>query len=154
MELSTWLFRLQCHQQDTGNHNISELVSLIHSPPPQLWSESEPLSETHIKAIKSWLDGCLLLFHYFNGLEHHQIAYQYIQLAYARLQSITANPHTQIELRYWGAAYLDQLTVMMLEFCQRQPEWQQESNQLIELHIAFMAPLGELNMRNRDQRRF
>ncbi|MGO2498242.1 MAG: hypothetical protein ACTH6I_09480 [Vibrio litoralis] len=74
-------------------------------------------------------------------------------MAYARLQSITANPHTQVELRYWGAAYLDQLTVMMLEFCQRQPEWQQESYQLIELHIAFMTPLGELNMRNRDQSR-
>ncbi len=34
MELSIWLFRLQCQQQDTSSHNISELVSLIHSPPP------------------------------------------------------------------------------------------------------------------------
>lgn len=148
MELSTWLFRLQCQQQDTDFHNISELVSLIHSPPPELWNET--LSDIHIRSFNFWLDGCLQLFHYFDELEHHQLAYQYIQLAYARLQSITANPHTHVELRYWGAAYLDQLTVMMVEYCQRKPEWEQESYQVIELHIAFMTPLGELNMRNRD----
>lgn len=144
MELNTWLFRLKCQQQTDHFHNISELVSLIHSPPPTLWSE------THAQAITLWLDGCLQLFRYFNECEHHQLAYQYLQLAYARLQSITANPHTQIDLRYWGANQLDRLTVIMLECCQTQPECQKESQQVIELHIAFMTSLGELNMKSKE----
>lgn len=147
MELSTWLFRLQHNQQDTDCRHVSDLVSLIHSPPPSLWSES--VSEVHIKALTLWLDGCIHLFHHFEKHNQHKLAYQYLQLAYARLQSITANPHIQVELRYWGATCLDQLTVMMLEFCQKWPEWQQEGDQVIELHIAFMTPLGGLNMRNK-----
>lgn len=141
MQLDTWLFRLK--QQNSGTYNISELVKLIHNPPTALWSDYQ------YPAIASWLEGCLKLSQYFDDLGHHTLAYQYIQMAYARLQSITADPHADLELRYWGAAHLDQLTVVMIEFCQRHKGWGEECYQAIELHIAFMTPLGELNMRER-----
>lgn len=139
MELNTWLFRLK--QQNTDIYNVSELVNLIHHPPSSLWENHQ------YQAMASWLEGCLKLSHYFEDLGHHQLAYQYIQMAYARLQRIAVDPHSELNLRYWSAANLDQLTVAMIEFCQKQRDWNNESKQAIELHIAFMTTLGALNMR-------
>ncbi|WP_105901096.1 hypothetical protein [Vibrio gangliei] len=143
MQLDTWLFRLR--QQNTQANSMSELVKLIHQPPYCIWKQYQ------FKTISAWLEGCLKLSSYFDELGHSEQAYQYIQLAYARIQSMTADPHADLELRYWGAAYLDQLTVAMIEFCQSHQGWGNECYQAIELHIAFMTPLGELNMRERPR---
>ncbi|WP_017025485.1 hypothetical protein [Vibrio rumoiensis] len=149
MELITWLEQMQKCYQQRNIHTISDLVSLIHSPPESLWRPQH--SHAQVKAIEIWLDGCMKIFQYFQDLDHEKLAYQYIELAYARIQSVTANPHSSLELRYWGANKLDRLTILMLECCQTQSDCQQASDQVIELHVAFMSQLGEINMHQPDQ---
>lgn len=149
MELITWLEHMQKWYQREHKSSISDLVSLIHSPPDMLWQPHH--SHVQLKAIEIWLDGCMKIFQYFQELSHEKLAYQYIELAYGRIQSITANPHSSLELRYWGAHKLDQLTVLMLECCQSQPDCVEASDQVIELHVAFMSQLGEINMHQHNQ---
>ncbi|MFA0196199.1 transcriptional regulator, partial [Vibrio artabrorum] len=68
-------------------------------------------------------------------------AYQYLMFAYGKLQAVTCNPKAEPALQEWCIQRIQHLCVLALEFANQQPEprWQEESKQLIESHVRFMA---------------
>lgn len=137
-ELDTWVEQMGRWYQHRKHDQGNQLESLILSPPDQVWGPL--ISDQQSKAIACWLDGCLRIFNH-SRYDSPDKAYQYLQLAYSKLQYVVSNPNSQIELKDWCMKRIQNLTVLSLEFCnqQNQHRWQAESAELIESHVQFMA---------------
>ena len=147
-EIGDW-YQNRKHDQDEHKQN-EQLQRLILAVPDNIWGPE--VTELQSKAIACWLDGCLRIF---QGLRYQQPkqAYQYLQLAYAKLQAAACQPLADLELKDWSMKRLQHLTVLALEFCNQQDQqsWQLESNQIIETHIEFMTAHPWNEDRKHDQ---
>lgn len=148
--LNIWLEQIELWYQTRKHDQGSNLESLILYPPDQVWGPI--ISERQSKAIACWLDGCLRLFQY-QRYQRPDKAYQYLQFAYSKLQQVTINPQSELELKDWCMKRMQNLIVLSLEFCTQQPNerWQAESSLLIENHVRFMAAQQWNEPRKYDQ---
>lgn len=151
-QLDTWVNQISQWYHTRKHDQGEQLESLILSAPEDVWGPM--ITETQSKAIACWLDGCLRIFQHCR-YQQPQKAYQYIQLAYSKLQWVVTRPTSELDLKDWCMKRMQHLTVLSLEFCNQQPDdvWQSESNQLIENHVQFMASQrwNEAQQRNDDQ---
>ncbi len=130
-----------------------ELEVLILNTPTELWGPE--VNEMQSAAIGYWLDGCLQIYLQ-TRYSAPEKAYQYLQLAYSRLQQVACNPVNELNLRDWCMKRLQHLAVLSLEFCnqQTQASWQTRSHQLIEAHVHFMAAQSWNETRKDDQGKY
>tara|TARA_Y100001956_G_C4084419_1_gene169940 strand:+ start:432 stop:905 length:474 start_codon:yes stop_codon:yes gene_type:complete len=152
MKLDTWVDQMG-EWYKTRKHDQEEtLESLILCVPQAVWGPM--ITEQQSKAIACWLDGCLRIYQH-NHYEKPDKAYQYLQLAYSKLQQVVSNPASELELKDWCMKRLQHLAVLTLEFCNQQEHtsWQLESDQLIESHVNFMAAQSWNEPRINDQGR-
>ncbi len=137
-ELNRWVDAISEWYEERKHDQVEKLEPLILTPPDSIWGPT--ITDTQSKAIACWLDGCLRLYKA-NQFCAQQKAFQFLQLAQARLQSVVSDPMSELDLKDWCMKRLQHLTVLSLEFCNQQDgkQWQSESNQLIEAHVHFMA---------------
>lgn len=149
-QLDTWVEQIGNWYKHRKHDQGNQLESLILSPPDQIWGPL--ISDQQSKAIACWLDGCLRIFND-SRYERPDKAYQFLQLAYSKLQQVVSKPESQIELKDWCMKRIQNLTVLSLEFCNQQGQhhWQAESVELIESHVQFMAAHAWNEPRNNDQ---
>ncbi|MCG9579949.1 transcriptional regulator [Vibrio tubiashii] len=149
-QLDTWVEQIGIWYQHRKHDQGSNLESLILSPPEQIWGPL--ISDQQSKAIACWLDGCLRIFNHAR-YDAPDKAYQFLQLAYSKLQNVVSNPASELELKDWCMKRMQHLTVLSLEFCNQQSHcsWQEESHQLIDAHVQFMAAHAWNEPRNDDQ---
>lgn len=150
MKLDTWVNEISDWHQKRKHDQEKHLQVLILNVPDAVWGPS--ITELQSKAIACWLDGCLRIFHAFR-YQDPKLAYQYLQLAYAKLQATVSQPMAEIELKDWSMKRMQHLTVLSLEFCnqQQQHHWQLESNKIVETHVEFMAAHAWNEERKHDQ---
>ncbi|MFM2587490.1 transcriptional regulator [Vibrio sp. TBV020] len=137
-ELDTWVNQISQWYENRKHDQGCQLESLILSVPDEVWGPM--ITDTQSKAIACWLDGCLRVYQHAQYQDAEK-AFQYLQLAYSKLQNVVSTPASELELKDWCMKRLQHLAVLSLEFCNQQTrsEWQQESHQLIESHVQFMA---------------
>lgn len=147
MTLHCWLESVKGWYQPNHSHDFSELVTLIQQTPSSMMNELD--NETGSEALAYWLDACFRLTKYYQHQGYNEQAFGYIQLSYAKLQAVVCDASYSAELKRWSLKKLDRIIVAMVEFCQHQtdPQWQQESVQLINLHVAFMESQQHLNLK-------
>lgn len=152
-ELGTWVDQMSQWYETRKHDQGHQLESLILSVPDSVWGPN--ITETQSKAIACWLDGCLRIFQHTQYNEPDK-AFQYLQLAYAKLQHVVSTPSSELELKDWCMKRLQHLAVLGLEFCNQQTrsDWQQESHQLIESHVQFMASHAWNESQSRDLRNY
>ena len=112
MTLDNWVSHIDTWYQ-TQKHDQG-IETLVLSVPDEVWGPE--ISELQSKAIACWLDACLRIFH-FERYSQPDKAYQYLQLAYSKLQLCACNPETELTLKDWCMKRLQNLTVLSLEFC-------------------------------------
>ncbi|WP_295899112.1 transcriptional regulator [uncultured Vibrio sp.] len=138
MNLDSWVKDMEFWYQSRKHDQVELLEPLILNTPKQVWGPT--INTVQSKAIACWLDACLRVFER-NRYSACDKAFQYLQLAYSKLQQVASNPLSETELKDWALKRIQHLIVLTLEFCNQQSsgEWQRQSNQLIEAHIHFMA---------------
>ncbi|MEZ9232147.1 transcriptional regulator [Vibrio amylolyticus] len=138
MNLDSWVSDMEFWYQSRKHDQVELLEPLILNPPQQVWGPT--INTVQSKAIACWLDACLRVFES-NRYHACDKAFQYLQLAYSKLQHVASNPLAETELKDWALKRLQHLIVLLLEFCnQNTPgDWQAQSHQLIEAHVHFMA---------------
>lgn len=138
MTLDTWSKQIETWYKTRKHDQEETLESLLLSAPDSVWGPT--ITPHQSKAIAAWLDGCLRIY-YHCQYQNSQKAYQYLQLAYSQLQRVVCNPDSELALKDWCMKRLQHLAVLTLEFCNQQKPtgWQEESHQLIESHVQFMA---------------
>ncbi len=150
MQLDTWVEQIHDWYQKRKHDQDETLRSLILSVPESVWGPN--ITDLQSKAIACWLDGCLRVFH---GVRYQDsdLAYQYLQLAYSKLQAVVCDSRSEMALKDWCMKRMQHLTVLALEFCNQQDtsQWNTESHQLIESHVHFMAAQSWNEARNDDQ---
>ncbi|RTZ17908.1 transcriptional regulator [Vibrio aquaticus] len=137
-QLDTWVNQISQWYHTRKHDQGVQLESLILSAPEDVWGPM--ITETQSKAIACWLDGCLRIFQH-SRYEQPSKAYQYLQLAYSKLQWVVTRPSSELDLKDWCMKRMQHLAVLSLEFCNQQSDdhWQHESHLLIETHVQFMA---------------
>ncbi|WP_192891579.1 transcriptional regulator [Vibrio bathopelagicus] len=149
-ELDTWLERIGDWYKDRKHDQVDRLEPLILTPPDALWGPL--ITDEQSKGIACWLDGCLRIFDH-SRYDSPNKAYQFLQLAYGKLQQVVSNPASEMELKDWCMKRMQHLAVLSLEFCNQQSHsgWQEQSHQLINAHVQFMAAHAWNEPRNNDQ---
>lgn len=142
LSLNNWVEKISVWYQSGKHDQVRELISLIIDPPNAIWGPQ--INTLQSKAIACWLDGNLRLFNHYQSQGEADIAYQYLSFAYAKLQAVICNPLTDIELKRWSVQRIQQLTVVMLEFCNQQSEqrWNEESMVQVDNHVSFMLAIA------------
>lgn len=138
MTLDTWIDQMEAWYETRKHDQEETLESLILSAPHTVWGPI--VTPRQSKAIACWLDGCLRIYHH-SQYRSTEKAYQYLQLAYSQLQNVVCEPRSELALKDWCMKRMQHLAVLTLEFCNQQhpAKWQQQSHQLIEAHVQFMA---------------
>lgn len=148
MTLQTWQSHVSQWYESGQLHKIDNLIPLVHSPPEEIWGPS--ITDAQSKAIACWLDGCLRINRHYVHADEAKKAYSYLNFAYAKLQSVSCHPLSEIDLKSWALKRLEHLIVLILEQCSQQG-WQQELHQQIESHVQFMAKHNELTVEHEMQ---
>ncbi|MCK6264170.1 transcriptional regulator [Vibrio sp. ZSDE26] len=148
-ELDSWVIQMESWYQSRKHDQVELLEPLIIAAPNQVWGPT--ITDMQSKAIACWLDACLRVFEK-NRFDASDKAFQYLQLAYSKLQKVACNPMSEFELKDWSMKRIQHLVVLLLEFCNQhsQDKWLQQSQELIEAHIHFMAANDHDNLRNDD----
>ena len=140
-DLDAWLETISAWYKDQKHDQVLALQPLILNPPENVWGPT--ITDQQSKGIACWLDGCLRLHTFYL---HHDCekAYQYLMLAYSKLQSVCCDPMAEQGLKEWCVKRIQHLCVLALEFSnqQRDTTWQKESESLIESHVKFMASIS------------
>lgn len=153
--LDTWVDQISDWYQTRKHDQEKQLESLILNVPEGVWGPN--ITDVQSKAIACWLDGCLRIFQNARYQDPNR-AFQYLQLAYSKLQMVVSVPSNELDLRDWCMKRMQHLAVLSLEFCNQQPHstWQEKSHHLIESHVQFMAMHAwnepkQMDHRNYDQ---
>ncbi|MCG7588445.1 hypothetical protein [Photobacterium sp. OFAV2-7] len=149
-QLSSWLAGIKSWYHPQQQSDIDILVNAVSHAPEEVFGLIE--SELHSEALAYWLDACTRLSYYYQDRQEIDKAFSYLQFAYAKLQDMACRPELDSDMKRWCLKKLDRMIVAIVEFCQRQCEtkWQQESTQLIELHVMFMEGQNNLNLAYSD----
>ena len=145
-ELHSWLHNIKIWYRPNQSRNIDILIQAVSHPPEAIFVFTD--SDTNSEALSYWFDACHRLSFYYQDKGNNELAFSYLQLAYAKLQGMVCHHTLNGDMMRWCLKKLDRMIISMMEFCQRQhdPKWQQESMQLIDLHIAFMAGQNNVNL--------
>ncbi|MCG9596385.1 transcriptional regulator [Vibrio sp. Isolate25] len=149
-QLDTWVKQMGLWYQSRKHDQGELLESLILSPPEQIWGPR--ITQQQSKAIACWLDGCLRIFERERYTSPNK-AYQFLQLAYSKLQKVVTNSASELALKHWCMMQMQHLTVIGLEFCRQQTHsrWLETSHQWVDAHVQFMAAQSWNESRNNDQ---
>lgn len=150
MGLDTWVEQISNCYENRKHDQVDSIEALILNAPDDMWGPE--ITETHSQALSYWLDGCLRIY-LDSRYTAPEKAYQYLQLAYSKLQQMACEPCSELALKDWCMKRLQHLAVLSLEFCNQQTHanWQIKSHQLIEAHVHFMASQSWNEPRNDDQ---
>ncbi len=88
--------------------------------------------------VKQLLDACLRQYEYYKLIDG-ELAFQYLQLAYARFQRCVSEPSSELELKSWCIKRMQQLMVLSLEHLNQQHVDEALSRSLIDAHVRFIA---------------
>ncbi|SMY33764.1 hypothetical protein PMAL9190_01223 [Photobacterium malacitanum] len=149
--IQVWLTTIKAWYSEDNPNNIPPLIAIITTTPAALFTTPEHNNigdHQQEEALAYWLDGCQKICQFYHH-QQPQLAFTYIQLPYAKLQALVCDPQQSATTKRWGLKKLDTVIVTLLEFCQSQPQpqWQQQSQDLIDLHVTFMAAQQHLNLR-------
>lgn len=155
--IPSWLAEIKAWYREDNPNNIPPLIAIITATPAYLFTTSDldkaankNSHNDHLReeALAYWLDGCQKICQ-FHRQQQPQLAFTYIQLPYAKLQALVCDPQQSTAIKRWGLKKLDSIIVSLLEFCQcqQQQHWQQQSSDLIDLHVIFMAAQQHLNLK-------
>ncbi|MGF1722083.1 transcriptional regulator [Vibrio kyushuensis] len=156
-ELDSWVKQMESWYGLRKHDQVELLEPLVIAAPTQVWGPT--ITTLQSKAIACWLDACLRVFEN-NRYEASEKAFQYLQLAYSKLQQVVCNPTAEYELKDWSMKRIQHLVVLLLEFCNQQSltskqelsDWKLQSHQIIEAHVHFMAANDhDANLQNDDQ---
>lgn len=150
MRLDTWVAEIEICYENRKHDQASTMELLILNAPESVWGPE--ITDLQSKAIACWLDGCLRIYLY-SRYQDPEKAYQFLQLAYSKLQQVVCEPRSELILKDWCMKRLQHLAVLSLEFCNQQTHaaWQTKSHQLIEAHVNFMTAHSWNEPQNNDQ---
>ncbi|EAS42811.1 hypothetical protein C9J48_11430 [Photobacterium profundum] len=145
-EISYWLDGIKIWFQPNQSQNIKILIDHVNLAPSALFDNVD--SDMNSEALAYWFDACQRLSLYYQDQGEPEKAFSYLQFAYAKLQGMLCHPSHSDDIKRWSLKKIDRIIVVMVEFCQVQQEkkWQQESIQLINLHVTFMEGQNNLNL--------
>ncbi len=88
----------------------------------------------------SWLDACNQLGKLKSAIHGPEAEYDYLQLAYSRVQLWLCMSELSPEFRSWLSTRLELLATALIAFCQNQNSelWQQKAQQQSDLHALFI----------------
>lgn len=144
--IDSWMEKIQQWYADTAHRSIDSLAMVVSQTPAMIFYP--PIDLMRSDAIAYFVDGCFKLQRHYQFEGKTEDAFSYLQFCYAKLQALASRPDIEPDIRCWSLKKLDGLIVAMMEFCQQQNDviWQRESEQLVELHIAFMQGQSDLNL--------
>ncbi len=144
--LDMWFESIQQWYENKETRQFDSLANLLSATPTTLFSS--PITQEKSDAIAYFVDACNLLQRHYQHTDRDDDAYSYMQFCYAKLQALASDPQAESDVKRWSLKKLDQCIVTMMEFCQHQgnDSWLLESEQLVELHIAFMLGQNERNL--------
>lgn len=148
-DLQLWLTTIKTWYSDENPNNIKPLIAIISATPISLFTVADPNTHSqNEEALAYWLDGCDKISRFYRQ-QQPELAFTYIQLPYAKLQALICDPQQSATTKRWSLKKLDHIIVTLLEFCQYQQlqHWQQQSDDLIDLHVIFMAAQQHLNLK-------
>ncbi|MGR5064750.1 hypothetical protein [Photobacterium sp. DNB22_13_2] len=141
-----WLEELKKNVALNASWDESAVTQLLNEAPPTLFGEV--VNPKRSEAIAYWLDVCrrLSLFHQKSG--NFDLAFQYQQFYYSKIQMLATVPDQDPATQRWCVKKLEHMIVNMLELCQQHPHpnRQKQSKQLIDSHIFFMQQLSHQNL--------
>ncbi|CAM2870144.1 hypothetical protein VIOR103205_06055 [Vibrio ordalii] len=135
-KLHDWLTEIHQWHLNKRYDQVAQLQPLILNVPQQIWGPG--LSDDQSKAIACWLDACLSQYEYYKLIDG-ELAFQYLQLAYARFQRCVSEPGSELELKAWCIKRMQQLMVLSLEHLNQQHVDEALSRSLIDAHAQFLA---------------
>lgn len=143
--IEDWLEALK-NADLSANWDDAANAKLLNEAPPALFGQIVCPSQN--EAIAYWLEVCCRLIAFHQHAGNVELAYQYQQFSYSKVQALTIVADQDTTIQRWCIKKLDRMVVTMLEFCQQQPHptWQDESKLLIESHIHFMQQLSHQNL--------
>ncbi|MEC6908014.1 hypothetical protein VXS04_10070 [Photobacterium piscicola] len=152
-DLQLWVATIKTWYSENNPHNLEPLIAIISATPASLFTapempQNKQDNHKYEEALAYWLDGCKKISQ-FHRQQQPDLAFTYLKLPYAKLQALICDPQQSATTKRWGLKKLDSIIVTLLEFCQcQQPlHWQQQSRDLIDLHVIFMAAQQHLNLR-------
>lgn len=147
--LQDWLATIKTWYNADDPQNISELTTIIGKAPAAVFEYLD--NDIGSEAFAHWLDGCQRICAYQQQQQQIDLAFSYLQLPYAKLQTLICDPKQSPEIQRWALKKTDQMIITLLEFCQHQQNskqyWQQQSIELINLHAKFMEAQHHLNLK-------
>ncbi|AEH34893.1 transcriptional regulator [Vibrio anguillarum] len=135
-KLHDWLTEIHQWHLNKRYDQVAQLQPLILNAPQEIWGPD--LSDDQSKAIACWLDACLRQYEYYKLIDG-ELAFQYLQLAYARFQRCVSEPSSELELKSWCIKRMQQLMVLSLEHLNQQHVDEALSRSLIDAHVRFLA---------------
>lgn len=145
-DIECWLTQLKSdYARDLGN-DIPTLCGAVSHVPTTIFSQID--TDVHSEALAYWFNACHRLSQRYLHCNDAELAYNYMQFAYSKLQELSSLPQQDPAMKRWCYKKLDRMIVSMMEFCQQQhgERWAQEGNDLIELHVMFMQGQQHLNL--------
>ena len=144
-EFNQWILKIKHCYNDSSLFDYTQLQAAVLDCPSLIF---ENIDQPNIgEGFAYWLDACHKLCHHYQD-EDPELAFSYLQLAYAKMQRMVCLTTLSLELKRWSLKRLDAMIVAILEFCQKQSElyWQHQSTQLINLHVVFMESQQHINL--------
>ena len=152
-DLQLWVATIKTWYSENNPHSLEPLIAIISATPASLFTapeihQNKQDNHKYEEGLAYWLDGCQKISQ-FHRQQQPELAFTYLQLPYAKLQALICDPQQSATTKRWSLKKLDSIIVKLLEFCQcQQPQhWQQQSRDLIDLHVIFMAAQQHLNLR-------
>ncbi|MGF1723478.1 hypothetical protein [Photobacterium nomapromontoriensis] len=145
-DIECWLNQLKSDYVLDIRNEISTLSRAVSHAPASIFGPID--TELQSEAIAYWFDSCQRLSYYYQHLNDVELAYSYMHFAYSKLQELASLSPQNPAMKRWCYKKLDRMIVSMMEFCQQQhgQRWEQESNDLVELHVIFMQGQQHINL--------
>lgn len=143
--IEDWLEELK-NEALNANWDEAANARLLNETPTALFGLV--VGPKHSEAIAYWLDVCCQLSTFHQHAGNVDLAFQYQQFSYSKIQALATVPNQEAAIKRWCIKKLELMVVSMLEFCQQQPHlaWQNESKLLIDSHVYFMQQLSHQNL--------
>ncbi|MDF2155238.1 transcriptional regulator [Vibrio sp. CAU 1672] len=151
MNLTTWQDQISQWYRNGYHDQITPLEQLLYQVPDSVFGPE--LTTQQSKALACWLDGCLRVFQH-SRTQHPHRAYRILQYTSAKLEQAACRFDNDQDIRNWCMKRLQHLTVLCLEFCNKQIDqgyWQHQANNVIEAHVALTHYVSYHCLRKDDQ---
>ncbi|MCQ1056866.1 hypothetical protein LRP52_02120 [Photobacterium sp. ZSDE20] len=146
-EVKSLTLSTRWHAANNTNWDEASTARLLNEAPASLFGSIVSLNQS--EAIAYWLDVCCQLSAFHQRSGNVDLAFQYQQFSYSKIQVLATVPNQDPAMRRWCIKKLECMVVDMLEFCQHQPhppDWQKIRKHLIDTHVHFMQQLSHQNL--------